>query len=173
MYAKLLMRIPRIVVTPAALQNFCVFLSRNEYPSHSPLSMRLCYLATYLSLVDSSFHENSNSYRTLFIGVDSVLYTTTSASQSKKQGYLARRCLWRIHTAESIYVVNHQHARRSSETLSASTSPDDTAYWVWRDNFQAEETVYPDSLVRLLHAMSGDVNRDNLRVRRLVLELSI
>ncbi len=160
------MRIPRIVVTPAALQNFCVFLSRNEYPSHSPLSMRLCYLATYISLVDSSFHENSDSYRLLFTSIEHALCTTAAASPSKEQGSLARQCLWHMHTAESGHVI--QHTRRSSETLSASINPENTAYCVWRDNFKAEETVYPDSLVRVLHVISGDVNRDNFRVRRLL-----
>lgn len=75
-----------------------------------------------------------------------------------------------MHTAESGHVI--QHTRRSSETLSTSINPENTAYLVWRDNFKAEETVYPDSLVRLLHAISGDVNPDNFRVRRL-LELGV
>lgn len=124
---------------------------------------------TQLSLVDPDVLDNLDLYRLSFTTIERLLHCAGTQGPTEEEITLARQCLSRMHTAELKFSSEFQ--RRPSDATAQVTNslPDSkrTTFGAWLASFDPSTSIYQDSLVLMLHKISGDANTDNFRVRRL------
>ena len=126
--------------------------------------MRLCFLVVHISLLDPASSEKLAEYHTVFSEVERTLRSAAFCEPSEEDRMLARQCLWRIQTAELTFGETENGVRGEARPPGKEADH----YASWSASFDAERSLYGDSLVEILHKTSGDDNWNKFRVRRIL-----